>query len=884
MAFRDLRTTTIREFDGGLNVVNDDLNMDKRYSTVETNVFNNINGTKAKRYGTKFIQDIKNFPLQRDTFTDCYVKDNKTLKIIYDQSLKVEANRDTVQLFYDDETSFGNFVIKEVQNAYLLIENVNGKLTEEQVKNISYYRISNYKYKNVQKSNKLKAEASLGPNNTIRVKRYVDNQLVLGDYIKFTKAPTGCEELIYNDENKNVYKIISINYDGINSDILGFPTITLDVTDTQIIGQDQIFVPITGNFYYKKDQKVETDTYERFGGYIESYPDNTYKVIKTKDLILDIKENNKRLLIGHSLDIYLNSEYTGIKDTKCISDYDTREIKDENSGEISYKYEYTIKDVGNSYDNVSTIYIEYDNRNIKGNKIIGCEYFIDKMILVSDIGEVVAINTNNEGTIIWNNDIAHAVNYEKNANGWSNTISVCFAVFNGKLTVWNGIDKPIVIDFNNKIPCNFLYDAGTGSNSFIPRAKYALAFNHYLICGNIIDDDGTEHRDRISISAYESMGTFYSNSDDPDDDSVEIDLGNIVSTNKQIIKGISRYRDKVVIGFDDVSVFGSLGTYEELEKESADGETTFTVKKHTPKFEDVIEDHGCISNKTYATIQSELICLDYNGLPLFRRTGIYAVILPQRISNLISPELYKTYVGLNEFITENQIFSVRNPKDNQYLLFIPTINENGEKNGTICYAYTAGSSNNRTALGGAWSKFVGWNFDCGLTSALNDVYLIKGTKIYQLGNVDYPYYADFIGDPDYPDENGELNGKEIEFEWEFPWADFGDRSATKHSRYLAISSTGNSDFSIDFFTDYIYYNNYYKRLDPSLTLNFLAGDSHGWGNGKQTYGGGRITNNELLFAWTTKFKIGKIRIHGASKDKLNINSITLYYQMGNIRR
>ena len=40
MAFKDLKTTTIREFDGGLNVVNDDLNMDKKYSTIETNVFN----------------------------------------------------------------------------------------------------------------------------------------------------------------------------------------------------------------------------------------------------------------------------------------------------------------------------------------------------------------------------------------------------------------------------------------------------------------------------------------------------------------------------------------------------------------------------------------------------------------------------------------------------------------------------------------------------------------------------------------------------------------------------------------------------------------------------------------------------------------------------
>ena len=56
--FNSLQTATIREFSGGLNVVTDDLNMSTEYSTIETNIYNNINGTKSIRYGTKLFLDI----------------------------------------------------------------------------------------------------------------------------------------------------------------------------------------------------------------------------------------------------------------------------------------------------------------------------------------------------------------------------------------------------------------------------------------------------------------------------------------------------------------------------------------------------------------------------------------------------------------------------------------------------------------------------------------------------------------------------------------------------------------------------------------------------------------------------------------------------------
>ena len=66
-------------------------------------------------------------------------------------------------------------------------------------------------------------------------------------------------------------------------------------------------------------------------------------------------------------------------------------------------------------------------------------------------------------------------------------------------------------------------------------------------------------------------------------------------------------------------------------------------------------------------------------------------------------------------------------------------------------------------------------------------------------------------------------------------------------------------------------------------MNFIGGDSYGYGNGQQPYGGGRRTNTEQLFAYPCRFKICKFNINGSSKYKLNINSIIIYYQEGNIR-
>lgn len=738
--FGSLLTTTIREFDGGLNVVNDDLNMDTKYSKVETNVYNNIDGTKSKRYGTKYFADIKSYEIVDEIYDSCEVIVTKMLRIKQPEKRYIPVSNFTLSIVAPEEL-IGDYTVSFANKEYFEIK-IDSSFSADTVAEITY---------------------------------------------------------TYRSETEN----------------------------------------------------VATDC-----------------TVTTKSMLEFIYDGYNRLISGNTLTISDNEALNG--------EYIVQTV--DNS---AYYIDITDKNVTETQQNV---HITHDNRNIKGNRIINGEYFIDKLILVSDLGEIIAVDGAGDAITIWNDTIAKTVNKE-GAEGWHKTTSVCFTVFNGVLTVWNGTDKPLAIDFDKFIPCNYLLDEGTGSNANVPIAKYALAFNHYLVAANIFDElEGKQFPDRLSISSRDTIGTFYSGDfTDIDNDAVVIDLGKIISSNKQSIKGLSRYRNNIAVGFDDVTVFGVLGTYEDAKKEVNGEEVAYKI--HVPNFEDVVDSHGCISNRTYMPIQSELVCLDYTGLPMFRRGNFNSMVIPTRISKQIAPELYKQFIGLTESAIEDRIFTVYNPKDNQYLLFIPNNSDIDETTETLCYAYTLRNGSNSSARDGAWSKFVGWNFQFGITTALGEVFLGNGTKLYTLGNVDNPYYADFIDDPEYPAQDEEdTSGKAIDFDWEFPWADFGDRAAIKKSRYIALSTTGDSQFYVDMFLDYIYNNIDTGMKDPQLTMDFVGGDSPGWGGGSQLYGAGRRTNTEFLFAWTATFKIAKIRLYGSSKKKININSISIYYQKGNIRR
>lgn len=821
-----LSTTTIREFSGGLNVVTDDLNMDTRYSKIETNVFNKINGTKAKRYGTKYLANVKSYPQVTETFDEVQALSTHIVKIPQDTVHDIQLG-DSIQIYMPFEL-VGTYTVIASTSSTIIVE-LQTTPSQQTYTGIIISKVN-------QGANGSYTTTGTISNNRLILSKFQDTKVTPRGTITITEPASlvGTYIPIANDEN----------------------TFTIEVPGDVSLTISAI------KYTYSRDLYQYSVT--RYASSF-SYTDKNRFVFTGGNV----------LLIGQKITITEPQQIAG--DYTVIYSDDT-----------SYQI-----DAGNITQDQQNVTIIHDNRNIQGDYIVGCEYFLNKIIFVTNTGEVGMLDAQMNCSIIFNDDISHTINPESQAGGWGDTDSVCFTVFNGILTIWNGKDKPLAVDLTKNIPCNYLYDEGTGSNANVPIAKYALAFNHYLIAANIYDEEeGILHPDRISISARDSIGTFYDpTGDDYSNDAVYLDLGKIISSNSQTIKGIARYRNKVAVGFDDATVFGILGNYVETTDSSG-----IVIKEHVPNFEDVVSNHGCIANKTFATIKSELICLDFSGLPIFRSSSLTSQIIPARISEKIAPELYKNFTGLYENVIEDRIFSIINPKDNQYLLFIPNNNELLDTTETVCYAYTMSSGTTNSVMDGAWSKFTGWNFQCGCTSALNEVFLIDKTKIYQLGNIDNQIYSDFMDDPAYPAQNDDdISGKAIEFEWEFPWTDFGARAITKHTRYIQISSTGIANFNLDMFLDYVYYD-VNGNKNPQLSLSFVGGDSYGYGNGKnnddtdttisgiQLYGAGRRTNSELLFAYPAKFKIAKLNINGKSKHKLDINSLTIYYQKGNIRR
>jgi hypothetical protein len=107
----------------------------------------------------------------------------------------------------------------------------------------------------------------------------------------------------------------------------------------------------------------------------------------------------------------------------------------------------------------------------------------------------------------------------------------------------------------------------------------------------------------------------------------------------------------------------------------------------------------------------------------------------------------------------------------------------------------------------------------------------------------------------------------------------------KQTRYIAMDTQGTAAFTVEAYVDNIF--NYNGIPAPMLSMNFLAGDIGGYGNmpyGNSPYGGGRRSSDERLYAWTTKFKLLKLRILGTTRSKLKFISISLAYLHGGIRR
>ena len=199
------------------------------------------------------------------------------------------------------------------------------------------------------------------------------------------------------------------------------------------------------------------------------------------------------------------------------------------------------------------------------------------------------------------------------------------------------------------------------------------------------------------------------------------------------------------------------------------------------------------------------------------------------------------------------------------MLFVPNAASVGDTTETRAFVLTFGNGFRHAA----WSEYRGWNFTCGCrTLTGNMVFGDASGKLWVLGNKNNEVFLDYANSD---------QETEIAFDWITPWLDFGARGDVKNSKYIGFDTRGKAEFTCDMFVDR------YEDT-PVLSVEFSGGSQGQYGNGPQPFGGGRNTSYERLYAWPTKFKIGKLRFHGTSDDALAWVSIILHYQRGSIRR
>jgi len=529
------------------------------------------------------------------------------------------------------------------------------------------------------------------------------------------------------------------------------------------------------------------------------------------------------------------------------------------------------------------------------DEIVGCEYFSNFIVAVGINGKIVRVDGAGKVDLIWDDNFASSL--PGSPDGWSTTGFVSFAVFNGELIICNGVNKPLIL--NAAVEATYLQDLADLSNANVPIARFVLTHGRYLVMAG---DFNVGAEDTLYISNTDTSGTFVGASDP--NDAVNISLGSRVPSGSHAIKGLGRFRDKLMVFFENAFLPGTLGG--------------FIDTVHIPAFDDAVENVGALSHRVIQTVSEDMLFADNAGVSNVKRALITGAVTSNRASQLIAPEYLKSVGNLTTTASlEDRTWSLWDSRANNYMLFIPDNNVASDTTETRCFVY----KKNKPLKIEAWADWRNWNFRSGCTSALKRVFLTEGTQIFLMGEeFDNEIFKDYEGDQEMWNDNtpwgdytgwtpvadAKDSGIPIRFVWELPWSDNNQRFLTKASRYINFDTEGDNRFTVQMFTD----NNYKDRtdlgedwvedtlkwddglgwdievLDPALEMVFEGGDAPGFGLDEfgEDYGGGVPTRLENLVAWTARYKIEKLRMTGDATKQLKFISITLAYQTGSPRR
>lgn len=551
----------------------------------------------------------------------------------------------------------------------------------------------------------------------------------------------------------------------------------------------------------------------------------------------------------------------------------------------------------------------HDFEDLGFTNIVASWYYNDFEIVVDESGMVGAGDGQGNTYRIWDSVIASHLPGQP--NGWSECQFASFAEFNGELIICNGIDKPLVVQSNLYV--SYLQDPGTGSNANTPICRYVCAHNNYCIqAGDPL---------RPSVLFIPSQGTSNTFLGDPaPNDAIEFDVGPWVAQGSYEITGVGTFRNKLVVCFKECIVIMTLGVY------TTDPDDP-SVSIHTPTVDDVINNYGSVGHHLIQSLGEDLLFMDLGGVPSIQRALLTDNISPVRESQLIDPDIQDKLRTLSTATLQDRCFAVHDKRSYTTMFFVPNSTNEDTTVETIGYAYR----NIRALKVRAWSRIRGWNWRCGNRTAEGRVVFCKGPRTFLFGSslTTEQYEADLIGHAEtysdgtvHTDGTGftpvatlnadgtarsvNASGIPIFFDWQLPWADLKKRGLAKVSRFVKIETTGVGAFDLEMFIDNIMYSSPYGEsfvdgtyftdgygwtpgmdtFAPQLMMEMVGGSRLGFGGEEFSdyFGGNRISSDERLFAWPSKFNIFKLRVHGRTRGPLRFISITLFYQLANIRR
>ncbi len=534
--------------------------------------------------------------------------------------------------------------------------------------------------------------------------------------------------------------------------------------------------------------------------------------------------------------------------------------------------------------------------------LVHLAYYGTFLVSVDEDGVVGAARGDGSTYLLFNEAIARTQPGAPNA--WGPTTHVASDQFNGELILCNGLDKPLLVQSNLYV--RYLQDVATGSNVNTPIGRYVVTHGEYVVIAGDPALPSTLH-----ISAARTSGTFVG---DPNpNDAVRFDLGTRVNLTNKTITGIGSFRDKLIVTFAEAVVVMTLGIYN-------------TDDEHVPRIDDVIPNYGAISHHTIVPLGEDMQFMDIVGVPSIQRALIIGTIAPNRESQLIDPEIQRSLAKLTLASLEDRVFAVFNRRANQIMYFVPNSDdpESTTEVRGFCYTFI------KSLKVKAWSELRDWNWRCAAKSLEGRVFFGRGPRVFRYGDDQNPVHRDLVGyvecfsddtcftdmtgftpvtDTDGDGDTDDDGGLPIRFDWVFPWSDLKRRGSIKNSRYIGMDVHGTGRFNFQMFIDNIFRKRDYlgetfsdgtlfsdgygfisewdeNAYDPALQMEFLGGDRLGFGGEElqAEFGGGRISSDERLYGWPSKFKLFRFRVQGVTTASLRFISKTLFYQIGAIAR